>query len=160
MFWPLWCCCCYTGHVFAFFFSSRRRHTRCALVTGVQTCALPIVLQVVHHPGYVSPAAPGSRFTFDKYGLVMEALAAAGRAFALHEPRPMERHWIEAVHDPAYVEEVLSSTVPSSKERRIGFPVTARVARRSLLSSGGPWLAARLALRHCHAANSAGGSPH
>src|SRR3546814_11111797 len=27
-----------------FFFSSRRRHTRCALVTGVQTCALPIWL--------------------------------------------------------------------------------------------------------------------
>src|SRR3546814_2153300 len=32
-------CCCF---VFCFFFSSRRRHTRCALVTGVQTCALPI----------------------------------------------------------------------------------------------------------------------
>src|SRR3546814_1668880 len=30
-------------HVFVFFFSSRRRHTRCALVTGVQTCALPIL---------------------------------------------------------------------------------------------------------------------
>src|SRR3546814_530469 len=29
-------------HLFTFFFSSRRRHTRCALVTGVQTCALPI----------------------------------------------------------------------------------------------------------------------
>src|SRR3546814_5940474 len=29
-----------------FFFSSRRRHTRCALVTGVQTCALPILLQI------------------------------------------------------------------------------------------------------------------
>src|SRR3546814_2428464 len=28
--------------VFICFFSSRRRHTRCALVTGVQTCALPI----------------------------------------------------------------------------------------------------------------------
>src|SRR3546814_8860031 len=28
--------------VIDFFFSSRRRHTRCALVTGVQTCALPI----------------------------------------------------------------------------------------------------------------------
>src|SRR3546814_8247394 len=26
-----------------FFFTSRRRHTRCALVTGVQTCALPIL---------------------------------------------------------------------------------------------------------------------
>src|SRR3546814_17169744 len=32
-----------------FFFSSRRRHTRCALVTGVQTCALPI-------PRFASPA--------------------------------------------------------------------------------------------------------
>src|SRR3546814_1340846 len=29
---------------FFFFFSSRSRHTRCALVTGVQTCALPICL--------------------------------------------------------------------------------------------------------------------
>src|SRR3546814_3014721 len=28
-----------------FFFSSRRRHTRCALVTGVQTCALPIFVE-------------------------------------------------------------------------------------------------------------------
>src|SRR3546814_17882655 len=27
------------------FFSSRRRHTRCALVTGVQTCALPISME-------------------------------------------------------------------------------------------------------------------
>src|SRR3546814_2692394 len=30
------------SHHIYFFFSSRRRHTRCALVTGVQTCALPI----------------------------------------------------------------------------------------------------------------------
>src|SRR3546814_2373350 len=29
-----------------FFFSSRRRHTRCALVTGVQTCALPIYFTI------------------------------------------------------------------------------------------------------------------
>src|SRR3546814_7906729 len=31
-----------TGSIVCFFFTSRRRHTRCALVTGVQTCALPI----------------------------------------------------------------------------------------------------------------------
>src|SRR3546814_6418690 len=35
---------------FFFFFSSRRRHTRCALVTGVQTCALPIFVDLgLHH---------------------------------------------------------------------------------------------------------------
>src|SRR3546814_20547136 len=33
-----------------FFFSSRRRHTRCALVTGVQTCALPISLSPLRRP--------------------------------------------------------------------------------------------------------------
>src|SRR3546814_10459370 len=32
--------------ILCFFFSSRRRHTRCALVTGVQTCALPISLRL------------------------------------------------------------------------------------------------------------------
>src|SRR3546814_9992051 len=34
--------CVFFSWFFCFFFSSRRRHTRCALVTGVQTCALPI----------------------------------------------------------------------------------------------------------------------
>src|SRR3546814_10271030 len=34
--------CLLSALLFLFFFSSRRRHTRCALVTGVQTCALPI----------------------------------------------------------------------------------------------------------------------
>src|SRR3546814_7256230 len=34
----------------SFFFSSRRRHTRCALVTGVQTCALPICCTVREIP--------------------------------------------------------------------------------------------------------------
>src|SRR3546814_10043722 len=40
-----------------FFFSSRRRHTRCALVTGVQTCALPI-----------SPFLPPKRKVSEVYG--------------------------------------------------------------------------------------------
>src|SRR3546814_10048761 len=38
------CSFCYE-FVCVFFFSSRRRHTRCALVTGVQTCALPIFIR-------------------------------------------------------------------------------------------------------------------
>src|SRR3546814_9483735 len=39
-----------------FFFSSRRRHTRCALVTGVQTCALPILLGRPEMPFLEAPA--------------------------------------------------------------------------------------------------------
>src|SRR3546814_15378223 len=42
-----------------FFVSSRRLHTRCALVTGVQTCALPICLSSFGHPQFLHPARPG-----------------------------------------------------------------------------------------------------
>src|SRR3546814_2134025 len=42
------------GRLYVFFFSSRRRHTRCALVTGVQTCALPIC-------AHAAPATRASR---------------------------------------------------------------------------------------------------
>src|SRR3546814_9716080 len=41
-----------------FFFSSRRRHTRCALVTGVQTCALPI---------YARSKLHGAEYKFSRY---------------------------------------------------------------------------------------------
>ncbi len=118
------------------------------------------MLQLVHHPYYVSPSAPGSSFSFDKYGLVMQALAESGAPHALHRPDPMPRAWIEAIHDPAYVAEVASSAVPPDKTRRIGFPVTERVTRRAFLAPGGTWLAAKLALVHGYAANSAGGSHH
>src|SRR3546814_5598175 len=40
-----------------FFFSSRRRHTSCALVTGVQTCALPIWM-VIPKRGAVTTSSP------------------------------------------------------------------------------------------------------
>jgi len=118
------------------------------------------MLHVVHHPHYVSPTAPGSGFTFDKYGLVMRELDESGVEQVRHEPAPMPHHWIEAVHDPDYVAEVAASRVPAHKSRRIGFPVTEHVSRRAFLAPGGTWLAARLALVHGYAANSAGGSHH
>src|SRR3546814_7052303 len=40
--------CCYATY---FFISGRRRHTRCAVVTGVQTCALPIFQGGPRHAG-------------------------------------------------------------------------------------------------------------
>jgi acetoin utilization deacetylase AcuC-like enzyme len=118
------------------------------------------MLHVVHHPAYVSPATAGSRFRFDKYGLVMAALRETGVDMQVIEPQPMPRHWIDAVHDPAYVDEVLTLSVPPEKARRIGFPVTERVMRRSILSPGGTWAAAKLAMIHGYAANAAGGSHH
>ncbi|QLC23383.1 histone deacetylase [Parasphingopyxis sp. CP4] len=118
------------------------------------------MLHFVHHPFYVAPAPPGSGFRFNKYGLVREALDASGIAMTMHKPEPMPRKWIEAVHDPEYVSEVMAAAVPKAKERRIGFPVTPEIRDRSLLAQGGTWLAALLALEHGFSANGAGGSHH
>src|SRR3546814_11629190 len=49
--------------LFLLFFSSRRLHTRCALVTGVQTCALPILVDGIASPlrGSISTAWRNAR---------------------------------------------------------------------------------------------------
>lgn len=116
---------------------------------------------VVHHPDYVAPLPPGASFPMDKYALVMLALdELVPGSFRVVTPEPMPPAWIEAIHDPAYVEAVLTQTVAPERERRIGFPVTERVTRRALLSAGGTYAAARIALSEGYAANAAGGSHH
>src|SRR3546814_4553786 len=47
VFVTFWYVIFFSSRGYCFFFSSRRRHTRCALVTGVQTCALPISQRAV-----------------------------------------------------------------------------------------------------------------
>ncbi len=122
------------------------------------------MLHVVHHADYaISNGAlrpERGSFRFDKYYLVMEELRASGAPVTEHAPEPMPRQWLEAVHDPAYVEEVMRAEVPRHKERRIGFPVTPAIRDRVRHTNGGTWLAAQLARRHGYAANSAAGSHH
>ncbi len=108
----------------------------------------------------MAPAPTRGTFKFDKYQLVMQLLRASGAAITEHAPDPCPREWLEAVHDPAYVEEVFTQTVPREKERRIGFPVTPHIAQRVQHTNGGTWLAAQLAMQHGYAANSAAGSHH
>jgi acetoin utilization deacetylase AcuC-like enzyme len=126
----------------------------------VQTGPEHQMLHIVHHPGYLTPPPPSGGFPASKYNLLMDALDALPVPQARHQPEPKPRVWLEAVHHPAYVAEVLAAAVPVEKERRIGFPVTELVSRRAQLTPGGTWLAARLALEHGFAANTAGGSHH
>lgn len=118
------------------------------------------MLHVVHHDDYMAPPPTRGTFRFDKYMLVMVALRESGYPLTEHAPQPCPRAWLEAVHDPKYVEQVFSSTVPGDKERRIGFPVTPHIAQRVAHTNGGTWLAAQLAMVHGYAANSAAGSHH
>ena len=118
------------------------------------------MIAVVHHPHYVARAPEGSAYKWGKNGLVRDLLVESGAAIDWITPDPMPREWIEAVHDPDYVAEVIEARVPAAKIRRIGFPVTPAMARRAVTVPGGTWAAARLALDRGYAANSAGGSHH
>src|SRR3546814_2228635 len=83
------------------FFSSRRRHTSCAVVTGFQTCALPIL-----HAGRCRrPVRRHARRSLMRWYL--------DASLALHAVLPTAdsrtRDWLDAVH--AQGEEVFSSTL-------------------------------------------------
>ncbi len=108
----------------------------------------------------MAPPPERGTFKFDKYQLVIIALRESGHPITEHAPEPMPREWLEAVHCPQYVEDVFAASVPKDKERRIGFPVTPHIASRVRHTNGGTWLAAKLAMEHGFAANSAAGSHH
>ncbi|AZO41260.1 histone deacetylase [Mesorhizobium sp. M7D.F.Ca.US.005.01.1.1] len=119
-------------------------------------------LQIVHHPDYDAGFATNHRFPMSKYPLLMDALRARGLAGrdTLNTAEPAPASWLELAHAADYVAQVISCSVPEKIEREIGFPVTPRVSLRAQLAAGGTMLAARLALRHGIACNTAGGSHH
>lgn len=110
------------------------------------------------HPGYVAPLPAGHRFPMSKYEATRNALAAAGATF--EAPGEAPRALLIGAHGETYVDQVLEARVPAALERRIGFPVTPEVARRSRLSVAGTLAAAEAALECGLAANVAGGSHH
>src|SRR3546814_6348974 len=74
--------------MYFFFFSSRRRHTRCALVTGVQTCALPIYqIKAFHNDAeqyraqsgrdHIAAVISGNRASMARFGEILPAATAS-----------------------------------------------------------------------------------
>src|SRR3546814_7354396 len=84
--------CCFVLCEFMFFFASRRRHTRCALVTGVQTCALPI--SVATAVGFIALAGVSAEF-----GVVM--LIYLKGALEERPVNPSADHVDEAIREGA-----------------------------------------------------------
>lgn len=119
-------------------------------------------LDIVHHPDYDAKFSAHHRFPMGKYRFLMDALRRRGLVSdgALHVPDAVGAETLGLGHDPSYVEQVLTMSVPATVEKEIGFPVDERVARRAHLAVSGTLLAARLALEAGIACNTAGGSHH
>ena len=117
---------------------------------------------IVHHPAFRAEMPVGHRFPMDKFSrlaAVLEADRVVGPS-GFVRPEPVDIETLRLAHSEAYVRGVIELTLPMDVVRRIGMPNTESVAARARAATGGTLLAARLALEHGIACNTAGGSHH
>ena len=104
-----------------------------------------------------------------KYRLLREAIEAQGWAaraaielgqWQLRPAPQAERYDIEIAHDPIYCEGVFSGSLDAAMVRRIGFPWSPELLRRSLTTVGGCLAGSRSALKTGFSAHLAGGTHH
>src|SRR3546814_11775462 len=107
-----------------FFFSSRRRHTRCALVTGVQTCALPISIRITVPKGSYVPC------------FATVSGPSIPPAEPVHPERPRSIGW--RTHPWAAVASVLLVVTGLSTTWRGGFAPFGETAEYQTIAERGP----------------------
>ena len=122
----------------------------------------PMTIPIIHHPAFDANFDANHRFPMSKFSRLAEILVEDGivSSGGYQVPAPAPAAWLRLAHDPLYVDQVMFCAVPPAIEKAIGFKVDERVALRSRAATGGTVLAARLALEHGLALNTAGGSHH
>src|SRR5579864_1502653 len=100
----------------------------------------------------------GHPFPSGKYKFIRDLLTADGFKFKLAPFAPVDL--IKLVHSEPYVDSSLSGCLPAHQMRRIGFPWSDGLVRRTLTSLGGTLSAAEDALSRGWGANLAGGTHH
>lgn len=117
---------------------------------------------IVHHPAFRAEMPVGHRFPMDKFSRLASVLEAEDvpgpDGFA--RPEFVDVETLRLAHTEDYVRGVIELSLSADIVRRIGMPNTASVATRARAATGGTLLAARLALEHGIACNTAGGSHH
>src|SRR3546814_14565451 len=98
-------------------FSCKRRHTRCALVTGVQTCALPISLHHIAQFGAAELVADAPHTALPHHA--EQPLEAAHLADLLHRVGHFEVH-LEELVDLLHRRARSLGDADRSEERRVG----------------------------------------
>ncbi|MEM1377512.1 MAG: histone deacetylase [Pseudomonadota bacterium] len=121
-----------------------------------------MALPIMHNPTYDANFDPGHRFPMGKYSalarvLVEDGLAAPG-TFIVPDVAP--KSWVKRAHAGEYVDQVYAFDVPQPIQKAIGFQLTDKAIVRAQCATTGTVMAARAALEHGIACNTAGGSHH
>ncbi|HYV67914.1 MAG TPA: histone deacetylase [Myxococcales bacterium] len=120
------------------------------------------MIRVFHCDAHALPLPPGHRFPAPKYRLLRERLLGEGtlREDGLTASGMIDLDALLLVHEPAYVEAVVRGHLSDAEVRRLGFPWSEELVRRSRASVAGTVAAARNALCNGIAGNLAGGTHH
>ena len=120
------------------------------------------ILPIVFHPHYVTALPPGHRFPMEKFGLIKDKLIEDKVILKteVSTPQPATLSQLSLAHEDQYIEKVIHCRLDKSAERRLGFPCTPEIVRRSRAAVGGTILTSKLALQYGIACNTAGGSHH
>jgi len=105
------------------------------------------------------PLPPGHKFPVRKYRMLRERLEPDSR-FCLSPSPPADANTISLAHDAEYVNRFIAGTLPHAAMRRIGFPWSEGLVRRTMASAGGTIAAAEDALTQGIGGTLAGGTHH
>ena len=121
-----------------------------------------ILQHLVFHPIYSQLELPvRHRFPIEKYQGIHDALCAGGVSeSAFTTPTPVGRDTLTNWYDASYVDALIGGTLDTKAMRRIGFPWSEQLIKRSLTAVGGTLKTAELALQHGLALNLTGGYHH
>ncbi|WP_337881289.1 histone deacetylase [Rheinheimera sp.] len=118
--------------------------------------------ELIYHPIYSELELPyRHRYPIGKYRALYQALQQLGvpaHAFQLSETADLAL--IRQIHQPDYLQALCTGQLDAKAMRRIGFPWSEQLIRRSLLSVGGTVQSTRLALQHGLALHLSGGYHH
>ncbi|WP_410221608.1 histone deacetylase [Pedobacter sp.] len=120
------------------------------------------MIKIAYHPIYAHPLPEGHRFPMLKYELIPQQLLHEGIITTenLFEPEPASEENILAVHDAVYWLQLKELQLPAKEQRRIGFPLNARLIEREIRIAQGTIEGALWAKKHKIAFNIAGGTHH
>lgn len=120
------------------------------------------MLPLIFHPIYSQLSLPRRhRFPIEKYQGIRDALKQKRVPDDWFlTPEPVSQRDLQEVYEPAYINAFCNGSLDAKAMRRIGFPWSEQLVKRSLTAVGGTLLAAQQALRHQVAINLTGGYHH
>jgi len=120
------------------------------------------MLQIAFDPIYAHPLPEGHRFPMLKYELIPEQLLHEGLITPenLFSPKVLDEEIILWTHDATYWQQLRDLTLPDREQRRIGFPLSARLVERELRIGQGTIDGCHYAFKNGIAFNVAGGTHH